>query len=154
MAVEEGLDTGGTYRRSELPVGSDDTLEELRARLVDEGIGLLLAALREGIGEPTPQAGEPTYADKLTAEDRHLDWGGSAVDIHRRVRLGDAWTTHGGKRLKVWRTNVPPSGDGPRARAADGEVELVEVQPGGKGRMDAKAWANGSRWQPGEPLGS
>jgi methionyl-tRNA formyltransferase len=154
MAVEEGLDTGGTYRRSELPIGPDDTLEDLRGRLVDEGIGLLLAALREGIGEPTPQAGEPTYADKLTAEDRRLDWGGSAVDVHRRVRLGDAWTTHGGKRLKVWRTNVPPCGDGPRARAADGEVELVEVQPEGKGRMDAKAWANGARWHPGEPLGS
>ena len=40
------------------------------------------------------------------------------------------------------------------SRAADGEVELVEVQPEGKGRMDAKAWANGARWHPGDPLGS
>jgi methionyl-tRNA formyltransferase len=154
MAVEEGLDTGGTYGRSELPVGPDDTLDALRSRLVDEGIGLLLPALRDGIGEPVPQSGEPTYADKLTAEDRHLDWAAPAVDVHRRVRLGNAWTTHGGKRLKVWRTNVPPRGDGPRAQAADGEVELVEVQPQGKGRMDAQAWANGARWHPGEPLGS
>ena len=153
MAVEEGLDTGGTYRRTEVPIGPDDTLEELRTRLVEEGTRLLVAALREGIGEPAPQSGEPTYADKLTTEDRHLDWSAPAVDVHRRVRLGDAWTTHGGKRLKVWRTRVPPRGDGPRARAGDGEVELVEVQPEGKGRMDARAWANGARWRAGDPLG-
>jgi methionyl-tRNA formyltransferase len=154
MAVEEGLDTGGTYRRTELPIGPDDTLEEVRARLVQEGTRLLVAALREGIGAPAPQVGEPTYADKLTAEDHRLDWSGPALDVHRRVRIGDAWTTHGGKRLKVWRTNVPPRGDGPRVRAADGDVELVEVQPEGKARMDAKAWANGARFQSGDELGS
>jgi len=154
MAVEEGLDTGGTYRRTEVPIGPDDSLADLRARLVEEGTTLLVSALREGIGAPVPQAGEPTYADKLTIEDRRLDWTGPAVDVHRRVRLGDAWTTHGGKRLKVWRTKVPPEGDGPCVRAADGEVELLEVQPEGKGRMDAKAWANGAHWHPGDPLGT
>ena len=121
---------------------------------MQEGSRLLVEALREGLGDPTPQVGEATYADKLTAEDRHLDWTGSAVDIHRRVRLGDAWTTHHGKRLKVWRTNVPPTGAGPRVQAADGEVELVEVQPEGKGRMDATAWANGARFRTGESLGT
>ena len=70
-----------------------------------------------------------------SAEDRHLDWSRPAVDVHRRVRLGDAWTTHDGKRLKVWRTHVPPVGDDPTAPAADGPVELVEVQPEGKPRM-------------------
>jgi methionyl-tRNA formyltransferase len=154
MAVEEGLDTGGTYRRTELPIGRDDTLEELRARLVQEGTRLLVTALREGIGEPTPQVGEPTYADKLAAAERQLDWSAPALDVHRRVRLGDAWTTHNGKRLKVWRTHVPPIADGPCARAADGEVELVEVQPEGKARMDARAWANGARFRSGDPLGS
>ena len=154
MAVEEGLDTGGTYRRTELPIGGDDTLDELRARLVAEGSRLLVDTLRQGIGPAAPQVGEPTYADKLTAEDRHLDWTAPAVDVHRRVRLGDAWTTHHGKRLKVWRTHVPPSGDGPRVAAGDGDVELVEVQPEGKGRMPAKAWANGAHWAPGDPLGT
>ncbi|MFL6205516.1 MAG: methionyl-tRNA formyltransferase [Acidimicrobiales bacterium] len=154
MAVEEGLDTGGTYRRTEQPIGPDDTLEQLRARLVEEGTRLLVTSLRQGIGEATPQVGEPTYADKLTAEDRRLDWSGPAIDVHRRVRLGDAWTTHRGKRLKVWSTRVPPTGDGPRVPAVDGEVELVEVQPEGKARMAAPAWANGARFRSGDPLGS
>jgi methionyl-tRNA formyltransferase len=154
MAVEEGLDTGGVYRRAEVPIGPDDSLEELRTRLVERGSELLVAALREGLGDPRPQSGEATYADKLTAEDRHLAWDGPALDVHRRVRLGDAWTTHGGKRLKVWRTNVPPAGHGPRVTASDGEVELVEVQPEGKGRMGAVDWARGARWQPGDRLGT
>jgi len=154
MAVEEGLDTGGTYRRAELEIGRDETLDELRDRLVREGSRLLVDALREGLGEPAAQRGEATYAEKLTPDDRRLRWDGPAIDVHRRVRLGGAWTTHAGKRLKVWRTNVPPHGDGPRAMAADGEVELLEVQPEGKGRMDASAWARGARFRSGDPLGS
>ena len=154
MVVEEGLDTGGVHRRREVPIGPDDTLQELRGRLVDEACRMLVQTLREGLGDPTPQRGEAVYAEKLTAEDRHVDWSAPAVDVHRRVRLGDAWTTHEGRRLKVWRTCVPPAGDGPRVAAGDGEVELVEVQPEGKGRMRAADWARGARWQPGDRLGT
>jgi methionyl-tRNA formyltransferase len=154
MAVEEGLDTGGIYERVEVPIGPDDTLDELRSRLVEHGARILVEALRNGLGAPVPQVGEPTYADKLTAEDRHLDWSAPAIDVHRRVRLGDAWTTHEGRRLKVWRTNVPPRGEGPVVAAGDGPVELVEVQPEGKPRMAGRAWANGARWVDGGRLGS
>jgi methionyl-tRNA formyltransferase len=154
MAVEEGLDTGGIYERVSVPIGPDETLEELRARLVVEGTRLLVTALLTGLPVPEAQRGEPTYADKLSAEDRHLDWSAPAVDVHRRVRLGDAWTTHDGKRLKVWRTHVPPVGDGPQVPAGDEPVELVEVQPEGKARMPAPAWANGARWRPGDRLGT
>jgi methionyl-tRNA formyltransferase len=153
MAVEEGLDTGGVYQRVEVPIGPDDTLEELRSQLVAHGARILVEGLRSGLGPPAPQVGEPTYAEKLTAEDRHLDWGRPAVDVHRRVRIGDAWTTHEGRRLKVWRTNVPPRGDGPVVAAGDGPVELVEVQPEGKPRMAGRAWANGARWVDGARLG-
>lgn len=153
MAVEEGLDTGGIYRRVEVPIGPDDTLEELRGRLVDAGTSILVDALREGLPAPSPQVGEPTYAAKLEPAELHLDWTAPAIDVHRRVRLGGAWTTHHGTRLKVWRTHMPPRGDGPTVPAGDGPVELAEVQPEGKGRMAATDWARGARWQPGERLG-
>jgi methionyl-tRNA formyltransferase len=154
MVVEEGLDTGGVYARTEVPIGDDDGLEDLRTRLVDEGIALLLDGLRDGLGPPVPQEGEPTYAAKVDPAERALDWTGPAVDLHRRVRVGDAWTTHRGRRLKVHRTHVPPRGDGPMVPAGDGPVELVEVQPEGKARMDAAAWARGVHWEPGERLPS
>jgi len=154
MVVEEGLDTGGVLRRTEVPIGPDDDLEQLRARLVAAGTDLLLDELRRGLRPPTAQEGEPTLAAKVEPEEHELDWASSALDVHRHVRIGGAWTTHHGKRLKVHRTAVPPRGAGPRVPAADGPVELVEVQPEGKPRMDAAAWARGARWDPSERLPS
>jgi len=154
MAVEEGLDTGGIYARVEVPIGPDDTLEELRARLVEEGTRLLVDTLSTGLPEPRPQEGEPVYAAKIDPTELQIDWRRPAVEVHRLVRIGGAWTTVAGKRLKIWRTNVPPRGDGPVAPAGDGPVELVEVQPEGKPRMAARAWVNGAPWSSGEPLGT
>ena len=122
MAVEEGLDTGGIYRRAEVPIGPDDTLEELRDRLVAEGTRLLVdGAARAGSATPRPQVGEPTYADKLTRRGSAPRLGGPAIDVHRRVRLGGRMDHAPGKRLKVWRTHVPPDGRRPpRCTAGDG----------------------------------
>ena len=154
MAVEEALDTGGIYQRREVPIGPDDTLEHLRSTLVQEGTAMLVEELQRGLGVAIAQHGEPTYAAKITPEERELRWSESAVAVHRVVRLGGAWTTHNGKRIKVWRTHVPPEGDGPVVAAADGPVELVEVQPEGKAPMPASAWANGARWRSGDGLGT
>jgi methionyl-tRNA formyltransferase len=154
MVVEEGLDTGAVYGRVEVSIGPDDTLDELRSRLVAAGTELLVSHLERGLGTPTPQEGEPTTAAKIAPDELRIDWDRPAADVHRLVRVGGAWTTHGGRRLKVWRTAVPPGGDGPRVAAADGPVELVEVQPEGKPRMPATAWAHGVRWADGDRLGS
>lgn len=154
MVVEEGLDTGGIYARTELAIGADETLEELRARLVDAGVALLVTHLSAGLPAPVPQVGEPVYAAKIDPAELEIDWGAPAEIVHRLVRVGGAWTTHGGRRLKVWRTGVPPSGTGPVVAAGEGEVELIEVQPEGKGRMPGAAWARGVRWQPGDRLGT
>lgn len=154
MVVEEGLDTGGVYGRVELDIGPDETLEELRARLVDAGTELLVDQLSAGLGPPQPQVGEPVYAAKIDPAELEIDWSRPAGEIHRVVRLGGAWTTHEGRRLKVWRTSVPPRGDAPWAPSGDGPVGLVEVQPEGKPHMAATAWANGARWRSGDPLGT
>jgi methionyl-tRNA formyltransferase len=154
MVVEEGLDTGGIYARTELAIGPDETLEELRGRLVEAGTALLVEHLGAGLGVPAPQEGEPVYAAKLDPAELAIDWDGPAVAVHRLVRIGGAWTTHLGRRLKIWRTNVPPRGDGPLVAAGDGPVELIEVQPEGKARLPAGAWANGARWSSGDRLGT
>jgi methionyl-tRNA formyltransferase len=152
MVVEEGLDTGGIYDRTEVEIGPDDTADELRARLAALGAGMLVDNLRRGLGEPSPQVGEPTYAHKITNDELAIDWAGPAVAVHRTVRVGGAWTTYDGARLKVWRTALPeasesPTGaalpDGVDVPAGDGLVRLVEVQPEGRKRMAATAWANG-----------
>ncbi len=167
MALEEGLDTGPVYASVEHAIGPEDTLDELRAALSAKGTELLLRLLADGLPEPVPQAGEPTYAAKIEPSEHHLDWARSAEHLHRVVRLGQAWTTFRGRRLRVPRATLAP-GDG-RSDLAAGELDpstlevgtggggalvLVEVQPEGKTVQAAASWRNGARLQPGERLGT
>lgn len=153
MEVAESLDTGDIYASRELVIGDDETADELRPRLVAAGSELLVETLRAGLGKPVPQVGEATYAHKLDTDDLRIDWGRPSVDIHRLVRVGGAWTTHNGERFKVWRTSLKPTGEGVVHPTGDGEIELLEVQPAGKPRMAASAWANGARWTEHDRLG-
>ncbi len=154
MVVEEGLDTGAVYRRQVLDIGRDETADELRARLVDAGTRILVETLEAGLGTPTPQEGEPVYAHKIDADDLHIDWSSPAEHIHRQVRVGGAWTTLDGERFKIWRTVLEPSGSGVLHPTGTDPIELLEVQPAGKRRMDAAAWANGAHWGPDQRLGT
>jgi methionyl-tRNA formyltransferase len=160
MAVEEGLDTGGVYRRVEVDIEPDETLDHLRGRLVDIGSDMLVAALRDGLGGAEPQDGEVTYADKIDPAELHIDWERPAVEAHRRIRLGGAWTTWRGKRLKLHLSRlvdhpggVPGSLHGAVVATGAGGLELVEVQPEGRARQPAGAWLNGARPGPDDRLG-
>lgn len=164
MALEEGLDTGPIYACEERAVGDDETADELRAALAGVGTRMLVDLLAAGLPTPRPQEGEPTYAVKVEPVEHHLDWSRPAVDLQRVVRLGHAWTTFRGKRLRVLRARV--AGAGPRldpgvldgatlaVGTGQGALALVEVQPEGRGPQAAAAWRNGARPRPGEELGA
>jgi methionyl-tRNA formyltransferase len=161
MALEEGLDTGPVYACEERAIGEDETLDELRTALTETGTRMLVDLLASGLPEPKPQEGEPTYAAKIEPEEHHLDWSRPAVQLHRVIRLGQAWTTFRDRRLRVLRARVAPGSDlapgaldaaSLRVGTGDGAVELLEVQPEGKGPQPATSWRNGARLQPGERL--
>jgi len=161
MALEEGLDTGPVYACAERAIGEDETLEEVRSALTATGTRMLVRLLGAGLPEPRPQVGEPTYAAKIEPAEHHLDWTRSAVELHRVVRLGAAWTTFRGRRLRVLQTRHSPGGAlgpgeldpvGLSVGTGDGAMELVEVQPEGKSPQPAPSWRNGARLQPGERL--
>lgn len=154
MVVEEGLDTGGVHDRWETAIGPDDTVDELRKRLARAGADLLVTNLTKGLGPAEPQVGETTYAEKLDPAELQVDWTRPAVEIHRLVRVGGAWTTHKGTRLKLWATALDERPDSVPVAAGDGPLYLVEVQPEGRRRMPAAAWANGVRWRSGDRLGT
>lgn len=162
MAVEEGLDTGGVYARADLAIRRTSTADELGRQLTDLGSQLLVDTLRAGLADPEPQVGEPTYAAKIGPADLRLDWVRSAASLDRVVRVGGAWTTFRGRRLKVnqaraWpadgRTGPPGTLVGDRVVTGDGLLQLVVVQPEGRQPSPFAAWANGARPAEGELLG-
>jgi methionyl-tRNA formyltransferase len=153
MAVEEGLDTGGVHAQREIAIRRTSTADELGHQLAALGSALLVDTLRAGLGEPAPQRGEPTYADKISTADLRLDWARPAVELDRVVRVGGAWTTFRGRRLKVHDarivaeapSTVPGTLVGDVAATGEGGLQLVEVQPEGKARQPFAAFANGAR---------
>jgi methionyl-tRNA formyltransferase len=161
MALEEGLDTGPVYVCEERAIGDEETLDELRSSLAEIGTRMLVDLLATGLPEPRPQEGEPTYASKVEPDEHHLDWSRPAVELHRVVRLGSAWTTFRGRRVRVRRARSASDGElapgeidpaSLRVGTGDGALELIEVQPEGKGPQAATAWRNGARPQLGERL--
>ncbi len=165
MEVAEALDEGDVYARVEVPIGPESTLESLRGELVAVGTDALLDGLADGFGPPVPQEGEVTYAAKITAEDRRLDFSASSETVRRVVAVGGAWTTFRGKRFKVHAIRVVAGsggepgtiddrGDGgPVVATGQGRVELVEVQPENRSRMAGSDWARGARLATGDRLG-
>lgn len=163
MEVVPELDEGAVFRQAKLPIGPADTAAEVRARLASAGVALLADALRHGFGPPEPQRGEPVYASKISPDDLRLDFTQPTEILHRIVRVGGAHTMFRGKRLKVHDAAPAPRDDPPGdpgeirelcVATADGWLRLIEVQPEGKARQPAEAWANGARLEPGDRLGT
>ena len=80
MHLEEGLDTGPVFARTETPIAPGETAGELHHRLVALGTELLVETLPlVPQVTPFPQEGEATYASKLEVEEFHLDWSSPRI---------------------------------------------------------------------------
>ncbi len=169
MEMVTELDAGAVYAQAEVPIGAEQTAAELRVELVRVGSKLLVdtfeAGLEEALADPKPQAGEVVYAHKIHSDDLHLDWSRPALELHRIVRVGGAWTKWKGDRFKIHQVHHVDR-DEVTADTAPGELHdlvvtcgdgaglrLVSVQPAGKPKMDADAWSNGAQPAPGATLG-
>lgn len=184
MLMDEGLDTGPILLQRTTVIEVDETAPQLLERLSHAGAELLARTLArfEEI-EPRPQRDvDATLAPILRREDGLIDWSLDAIQIERRVRGFQPWpnafTTHHGRRLIVWRAegrgneaglgHTAPTGEGTTAAgtlivargdelvvACGGETKLrlFEVQPEGKQRMRVRDFINGSHAQAGEKLG-
>jgi methionyl-tRNA formyltransferase len=171
MVLTEGMDEGPVLAMVEVPIDPDDTTPSYGSKLAEIGAELMVDVLPSyvrGDSQPTPQDDSlATYAPKLTTEDARIDWTASCATIRDLVRALDpdpgAWTTLHDGRLKVFRVEQvgrddlsPGSVDaegGLFVGAADGAVELVEVQPASKKRMPGRDFARGLRLDGDERMG-
>lgn len=157
--IVKELDAGDVYRASRIPM-PDATAGELLATLAESGAAQLLEAIdaMEAGEQPSPQPPDGvTVAPKVTVDDARIDWTRPVHEV-RNLVMGcspepGAWCELDGERFKVYRARVvddPVPGEPGRLRTtkhqvfsatADGELELLEVQPAGKRRMAAIDWA-------------
>jgi methionyl-tRNA formyltransferase len=138
------LDAGPIAAQRAFSIGADDDAGAVYAKA-----GALAAELLEGVLEapefhPQPDDGA-TYAERLTAADRELDWDRPPDALVNQIR---ALSPHIGARgvvdgrtLTVWRA-VPAS---PDSKLTAGGLELLEVQPEGKRRMTGEEYLRGVR---------
>jgi methionyl-tRNA formyltransferase len=164
MKLDEGLDTGPVYACAETAILPRETAGGLRKRLSALGADLLVSHLVSGVsslGTPVPQAGEATYAGKIVPSELRIDWGCTAVEIERLVRVGRAWTTFRDQRVIIWDAVASAGAAGPatpgtlaqdRVATGDGWLELVSIQLEGRRRQAGPDWLRGARIVPGEVL--
>ena len=134
------LDAGPIAAQHAFDVGPDDDAGAVYARAAEVGAALLDDVLAQPEPAFTPQPDEGvTYAEKIRPEDRELDLSRPARELVDRVR---ALSPHIGARavvdgrpLIVWSAKV----------AADGSLELLEVQPEGRRRMTVDEYLRGLR---------
>ena len=173
IRMDQGMDTGPILLHAEEAILPEDDAGSLGERLAAIGGRLLVDTvdrLAAGTLEERPQDDAlATYAPKLTAEDRVIDWSEPAVEIGRRVRAlspePGATTVFRGKVLKVLRASPgadgswssTPVGDmspglavvtgegGLEIRAGDGFVGLEQVAPEGRTHMTGAEFVRGYR---------
>jgi methionyl-tRNA formyltransferase len=154
------LDAGPICLQRAEAIEPDDDYGSLAPRLSALGGELLVEALDD---EPSfrdqPEQGI-TYAEKIDPAERLLDPARPADELERRVRaltphIGAYVELDGGERLGVRRAALVPGADDVEPGslevrggqvlygAAQGALELLEVQPPGKRAMDAAAWLRG-----------
>lgn len=173
--LEQGMDTGPIHatRTYEIPemTSSGDVLADLTS-LGSQMLVELLPTLLEGSAQPVPQAGEPTFAPKLTRDDAFIDPSHGADQVAGRINAmipePGAWTLKDGDRIKLGPARVfhGKTGGEPgevTLAASDrhsGErvavmstgdgagVVLTRVQPAGKQMMSAADWLRGQQASP------
>ncbi len=175
MRLDEGMDTGEMLLRRELPIGHEDTAEDLFPRLAELGAPLMvetLAGLEAGTIRPQKQDNSlATNAPMLTRDDGRVDPTRTAQSIYNRWRgfqpWPGAWTMVRTKKLTLHRLVLAPAmnGGGPGVfrvmgdrlffAAGDGGVlEVTEAQIEGKRRMPAADLLRGHGVVDGDRLGS
>lgn len=163
MRMEAGLDTGPTYMRRAIAIGTDETSGELQTRLARLGADCIvdtLEALAAGQARSEDQdASAATYARKLEKGEARVDWSAAATHIARAVRAFNprpvAETHWRSEQLRIWRARavardtaaapgsvIAAAGSGIVVACGDGALVIESLQLPGKRVATAREFLN------------
>jgi methionyl-tRNA formyltransferase len=173
--MAEKLDAGDLILQQEVAIGEEETSGELFERLTPLGAEVLRATLRLVVIGEAPHVPQEealaTFAPTIKKEEVQIHWNQSAREIFNQIRAFNprptaqcAWK---GEPLKIHRARVAgqtvestPATAGTLLETKErvlvatgaGALELLEVQPPGKPKMNAPDWARGARISAGDSL--
>ncbi len=173
MQMNEGIDTGDMLLVEKTDIGENETSEELFDRLSLIGASALCRVLENIEYYQSNRVAQPDgdygYAEKITKALTPIDWNKSALEVHNKVRGLQTWpcagTTINGKNVKIHKTvlsdktginsgEIVDNNNVITVCCGDGRcVDILELQPDGKKRMDVKAFLSGNKTEIGMKLG-
>lgn len=167
------LDAGDVISEVKTEIGKNETALELHDRLSYLGADLVINTLYEYVnGQIKPKAQNPelvTYAHKIEKTESLVNWGLSAKQIHQNIRgltMGPgSYTLFQQQKLKLHQTLVLDEDsafkpgqisqidkDSFAVQTANGQLQILEVQPESKPKMPVKAFLSGRQLSPGDVL--
>lgn len=144
MQMTSRLDAGPILAQWQMPIEGSATAGQLRRIFAGQGAALLLQVLAQPAGYPPAEQDEAqaTYAHKITAACRRLDFTRAAEDCLRQVLAfapaPGAYFFLGQERVRVLKAQVAPSiaAAAGTLRAMDGQRLLVACGGGGALQID------------------
>lgn len=175
MYMDVGLDTGDMLVKKEYFIGDEDNFETVHDALASLGADAISETVKMAIEgtlvREVQDADLATYAEKITKEEGHLNFGESAVALHNRIRGMSPFPLSycylpSGSMLKIVKAKVSdkksPSaqvgevisldGGAITVACADTAIDVLAVLPEGKGRMPARDYINGRKINVGDIL--
>lgn len=167
--LQHEIDTGNILLQEKFAIGEEETAGEVHDRMKEIGAALLVQTIKglsNGSIKEQPQTltvGKPSkLAPKIFTEICRIDWNKSVGDVHNLIRglspFPGAFTRLNNKVLKILKAKktvtqpLIPMGhytsDGKnylRFAAADGYLEVQELQMEGKKRMTVEDFLRGNR---------
>lgn len=167
MLMDVGLDTGDILLTSETEIGENETSGELFDRLAQMGGDLIIETLTAlENGSVTPKKQDESLATHTSKIDKSLcpiDFSKTAHEVHNQVRGLYPWPVATakicGKNLKIHSTKITDkSGKAGTIisvrpliiACAEKSIEIIELQPEGKKKMTAEAFAAGHKLEIGD----
>ena len=165
----EKLDAGDIIMQREISITPEETSGDLFEKLVPLGAGVLretMHLMQNGIAPREPQNHDlATFCPTIKKEEARINWNQSAIEISNQIRAFNprpaAQCEFKNAPLKIWLARAAKDDDGSTPSTAPGSIlhskdqvivatgngalELLEVQPPGKPRMNALDWSRGAR---------
>ena len=164
MQMAEGLDTGDILEVAKTVIEDTDNADTLETKLARSGAELILSTLNgleNGSITPVKQDdAKSTHAAKLSKDMGLMDFNKPAEELERLIRGLDPWpcayTKIAGKTAKIYAASVIDATGVPgeiievtkksfTVACGKGALVIKNLQPEGKGRMDAAAYLNGNK---------